>query len=433
MNILSSDNRASDLDRRNFIAKVASASLGVGLLPAGMALGAGQGASSAKLDKPAAKNVIYLYMSGGMTHLDTFDVKPGSDVMGSTETIASNVDGLHVGAGMRRTSQLMDRFAVINSLNSTQGAHEQGNYFMHTSYTLRGTIRHPALGAWLLKFQGKNNDMIPGNVVIGNASRHPGSGFFESKYAPLMINNPNEGLKNSQMLDSVTEQTFNRRLEMARHLDKGFHSTYQHKNVRAYADLYDEALKLMKSEDLKAFDLSEEKQQTRERYGEDGFGQGCLLARRLVERDVRFVEVSLGRWDTHVNNFVEVPERCDVLDRALSALIEDLESRGMLKDTLVVLATEFGRTPRINGNEGRDHYPKAFTCLMAGGGVKGGMVYGKTDEQGAEVVENKVGVEDFNATIGYALGLPLDHVLYSPSKRPFTAAHNGQPITSLFG
>ena len=413
--------------------RVASASLGVGLLPAGHLLAAGKNASKARLANPTAKNVIYLYMSGGMTHLDTFDVKPGHEVMGSTETIASNVDGLHVGGGLRRTAQFMDKFAVINSMNSNQGAHEQGNYFMHTSYTLRGTIRHPAMGAWLTKFQGKNNEMLPGSVVIGNSSRHPGAGVFESKFAPLMINNPEEGLKNSRMLDSVTEQTFNRRIEMARHLDGDFHQTYQHKNVRAYADLYDEALKLMKSDDLKAFNLAEESQQTRERYGEDRFGQGCLLARRLVEHDVRFVEVSLGRWDTHVNNFVEVPERCDVLDRALSALIQDLDSRGMLKDTLVVLATEFGRTPDVNGNEGRDHYPRAFTCLLAGGGVKGGTVYGKTDERGAEVVENQVGVEDFNATIGYALGLPLDHVLYSPSKRPFTAAHNGQPITSLFG
>jgi len=248
-----------------------------------------------------------------------------------------------------------------------------------------------------------------------------------------MINNPEQGLQNSARKETVSETAFNRRLDMARHLDAPFHEAFPQKNVRAYRDLYDEALSLMKSEDLKAFDIASEPAAVRERYGDDNFGQGCLLARRLVQHGVRFVEVSLGRWDTHVNNFVEVPERCDILDRGLSALVQDLEANGMLEDTLIVLASEFGRTPKINGNEGRDHYPKAFTTLLAGGGVKGGTVYGKTDEEGAEVVENKVSVPDLNATIGYALGLPLDQVLYSPSKRPFTVADKGQPITALFG
>ncbi len=426
-------NQLSDLSRRKFVARLAASTLGVGLLPVDRLFAAGEGASAAVNPAVKAKNVIYLYMSGGMSHLDTFDVKPGHEVMGATGTVASSVDGYHVGEGLRRTSQLMDRFAVINSMNSTQGAHEQGNYYMHTSYTLRGTIRHPAMGAWLLKFNGKGNPMLPGSAVIGDGSRHPGSGFFESKFSPLMINNPEQGLQNSVRQKSVTETDFNRRLDMSRHLDKEFHATYQHKNVRAYRDLYDEALTLMKSEDLKAFDIASEPAATRERYGDDNFGQGCLLARRLVQHGVRCVEVSLGRWDTHVNNFVEVPERCDVLDRGLSALIQDLEANGMLDETLVVLATEFGRTPQVNANEGRDHYPKAFSALLAGGGIKGGTIYGKTDESGAEVAENKVTIPDFNATIGYGLGLPLDQVLYSPSKRPFTLADKGQPITTLFG
>ncbi len=425
-------NQLSELSRRQFAARAASAALGVGLLPVDRLFAAGAGASKAVNPNVRAKNVIYLYMAGGMSHLDTFDPKPGHEVMGATGTVASKVDGYHVGEGLKRTAALMDRFAVVHSLNSTQGAHEQGNYFMHTSYTLRGTIRHPAMGAWLVHFSGKGNDTLPGSVVMGEGSRHPGAGFFESKFSPLMLNQPDGGLQNSKRKDSVTEEAFNRRLEMARHLDQPFHDTYQHKNVRAYRDLYDEALTLMKSEDLKAFDLSAEPAATRERFGNDDFGQGCLLARRLVQHGVRFVEVSLGKWDTHVNNFVEVPERCDILDRGLSALIQDLEANGMLADTLVVLASEFGRTPKINGNEGRDHYPKAFTALLAGGGIKGGTIYGKTDETGAEVAENKVSIPDFNATIGYALGLPLDQIVFSPSKRPFTLADKGQPITSLF-
>ena len=426
-------NQLSDLSRRQFAARAASTALGVGLLPVDRLFAVGEGASKARNPNAKAKNVIYLYMSGGMSHLDTFDPKPGSEVMGATTTLATKVDDYHVGSGLRRTAELMDRFAVINSMYSTQGAHEQGNYYMHTSYTLRGTIRHPAMGAWLLKYQGKGNPMLPGNVVIGDGSRHPGAGFFESKFSPLMINNPEQGLQNSVRKESVSETAFNRRLDMARHLDAPFHEAFPQKNVRAYRDLYDEALSLMKSEDLKAFDIASEPAAVRERYGDDNFGQGCLLARRLVQHGVRFVEVSLGRWDTHVNNFVDVPERCDILDRGLSALVQDLEANGMLEETLIVLASEFGRTPKINGNEGRDHYPKAFTTLLAGGGVKGGTVYGKTDENGADVVENKVSIPDLNATIGYALGLPLDQVLYSPGKRPFTVADKGQPVTALFG
>jgi uncharacterized protein (DUF1501 family) len=187
----------------------------------------------------------------------------------------------------------------------------------------------------------------------------------------------------------------------------------------------------MKSQDLEAFDLSNEPEELRNSYGDDNFGQGVLLARRLVERQVRFVEVQLGGWDTHQNNFTRVPERCAILDQALSALLKDLTQRGMLDETLIVLASEFGRTPNINVNEGRDHYPKAFSCMLAGGGIKGGQVWGKTDKEGREVVEQKVEIPDLNATIAYALGLPLDEIIYSPTRRPFTLSDKGQPITRL--
>jgi uncharacterized protein (DUF1501 family) len=221
-------------------------------------------------------------------------------------------------------------------------------------------------------------------------------------------------------------------MKLADELDKDFRSTFQQRNVKAYSDMYDDAIAMMKSEDLKAFDLTDEPSNVRAAYGKEAFGQGCLLARRLVERGVRFVEVSLGGWDTHNANFVAVPERCETLDKGLSSLISDLHNRGLLQDTLVVVTTEFGRTPDINTNAGRDHYPKAFSAVMFGGGVKGGHVYGKTDKEGREVVENKMKIQDFNASIAYALGLPLDHVMYSPSKRPFTIADKGQPIPNLF-
>jgi uncharacterized protein (DUF1501 family) len=221
-------------------------------------------------------------------------------------------------------------------------------------------------------------------------------------------------------------------MTLADELDKDFRATFPHRNVKAYADMYDDAMTMMKSEDLKAFDLADEAPDVRAAYGKEAFGQGCLLARRLVERGVRFVEVSLGGWDTHNANFGAVPERCETLDKGLSALLNDLHLRGMLQDTLVVVTTEFGRTPDINQNVGRDHYPKAFSAVMFGGGVKGGFVYGKTDKEGREVIEDKIKIQDMNATIAFALGLPLDQVIYSPSKRPFTIADKGQPLTSVF-
>jgi hypothetical protein len=275
------------------------------------------------------------------------------------------------------------------------------------------------MGAWLEKFQNRGNPSLPATVMIGNDSRHPGAGFFEAKFAPLMVSNPESGLKNVSRLERFTEEQFQERLSLSKKLDSAFEQTYDLGRVRAYTDMYDDAVKMMKSEELKAFDLSAEEAGLREKYGDGKFGQGCLLARRLVEHGVRFVEVTFGSWDTHNANFTKVPEMCDELDAALSTLLSDLEKRGMLKDTLVVLATEFGRTPEINANDGRDHHPKAFSCLMAGGGVKGGYAYGATDEYGYYAVENKMHVNDLHATILHLLGLDHERLTYRYAGRDF--------------
>ena len=424
-----------DATRRQFISGAAKTFLGVTAAShlGGKAFAVPGENTSPLRQVPTARNVIYLYMNGGMSHLDTFDPKPeNKDVMGLTEVIGSKADGIRLSSNIPLLARQADKLAIIRGMLSTQGAHEQGNYFMHTSYTLRSSIRHPAMGAWLLKFQGRHNSALPGSVMIGNDSSHPGAGFFESKLSPLMLTSAETGLPNSRLREGVDENAFSVQLEVASRLDTAFVQKYDQKIVRAYADMYDDALKLMKSRDLAAFDISKESDATRERYGYDTFGQGCLLARRLAESGVRFIEVSYGSWDTHNANFVNVPDKAEVLDQGMSALLEDLERRGLLEDTLLVLATEFGRTPEINANEGRDHHPQAFSCVLAGGGIRGGQIHGKSDERGAKVVENEVAVPDLNATIGYALGLPLDLVLYSPSKRPFTVADKGKPVVSLF-
>jgi uncharacterized protein (DUF1501 family) len=190
---------------------------------------------------------------------------------------------------------------------------------------------------------------------------------------------------------------------------------------------------MMKSADLAAFDLTQEDAVLRKAYGTDPFGQGCLLARRLVERGVRFVEVSLGGWDTHSANFVTMPDLCGAFDRAFATLVDDLHQRGLLDDTLVVVATEFGRTPDINMNVGRDHYPQAFSVAMAGGGVRGGRVLGGTDAEGREIAGDPIEIPSLNATIAYALGLPLEQPVFSPEKRPFTVADKGRPVLEVFG
>ena len=383
--------------------------------------------------KPTARNIIYLYMAGGMTHVDTFDPKPdaGEKVAGPVKAINTAADGVQISEYFPMLAKQMDKVAIVRGLSTTQGAHDEGNYFMHSSYTMRGTIQHPGIGAWLQRMEGKTNRTLPGSVCIGGGSVGGGAGFMESKYAPLHVGSATSGVPNSR--SSVSTGEFEDRLLLANKFDQAFHQRYDQKKVRAYSDMYDDAVRLMKSEDLKAFDLGGESPEVRAEYGDNGFGQGCLLARRLVENDVRHVEVTLGGWDTHTNNFQAVERLSATLDKALGALLKDLERRGMLEETMVVLCTEFGRTPTINENDGRDHYPKAFSALIAGGGVKGGSVHGKTNEMGTEVVEGKVAVPDFNATIAYGLGLPLDQIIYSPSKRPFTIADKGQPIVSLFG
>jgi hypothetical protein len=427
----------SSFSRRQFVTGAAQTFLGVTALQhlAGNKAFAVPGEGTSPLKQVAtAHNVIYLYMTGGMSHLDTFDPKPDNkDVMGLTKVINTNVDGIRFSENLPLLARQADKLAVLRGMNSTQGAHEQGQYYMRTSYTLRSSIRHPSMGAWLQKFQDRGNPTLPGSVMIGNESRNPGAGFFESRFAPLTINDPESGIANVRPNQWFTEERQADRLEVAKKLDRKFAETYNVKNVRAYSDMYDDAVKMMKSEELEAFNLDAEPAALREKYGRDRFGQGCLLARRLVEHGVRFVEVSFGSWDTHNANFTRVPELCDELDGAMSALLRDLESRGMLANTLVVLATEFGRTPEINSNDGRDHHPAGFSCVLAGGGIRGGQVFGATDAMGDKVAEAPVGVPDLNATIGYALGLPLDQVLYSPSKRPFTVADKGKPLANLFG
>ncbi|MEM7202863.1 MAG: DUF1501 domain-containing protein [Planctomycetota bacterium] len=428
--------KSDDLTRRDFVAASAWRLLGLAACPSLARIATAQDPvrNPAVTRRPAlARRVIYLYMSGGMSQLDTFDPKPGAETQGPTEAIRTSADDVLIAANFRAMAPLMDRVAVLSAMTSTQGAHEQGRYFLHTSYALRGTIRHPSLGAWLSHMAGSINGALPPHVAIAGDIYSASGGFLHSRHFPLPIGDPEAGLQHGRLPRDVPQGTFHRRLSRLQQMNDAFEDRYRDRAMQSYGEMYDQAIKLMGSQDLAAFDLAKEPDWIRDAYGRDEFGQGCLLARRLIEHDVRFVEVVSGGWDTHNDNFDELDEKAPQLDRSLAALLADLEARGLLEDTLVVLATEFGRTPDIvTERMGRNHFPKAFTCLLAGAGVRGGQRYGKTDATGREILENPVSIPDFNATIAWALGLPLDHVETSPSGRPFHVADKGRPMTGLF-
>ncbi len=412
---------------------VAKTFLGVSLFP-GAAFAAGGNDRKLPVRKNPAKKIIYLYMSGGMSHLDTFDPKPdaASEYRGNLGVIKTSADGVRISEYLPRIARHMDKGAIINSLHSRTGAHAQARYLMRTNYDKRGTIKHPHMGAWLLKYQDRINKQLPGFVSINSGSRSAGGGFFGANFEPLVVGKPGAGLQNSKHFSWVDDDTFMRRRNLAVELDRSFHEHYGDKQAGVYTAMYDEAATLMRSSDLNAFNLEDEKEDVRAQYGEHSFGQGCLLARRLTESGVRSVEVQLGGWDTHQENFQRVQQNTAILDQALAALLDDLSARGLLEETLVVLTTEFGRTPKINQNKGRDHYPRAFSAFLAGGGIKGGTIYGKTDENGMDPVENPITIADFNATVAYGFGLPLDQRLFSPTARPFTVANRGTPVMELF-
>ena len=418
-----------ELSRRKFIKGMAKTCLGVSAI-----MGAGDLTAYEIPGKPAsARHVIFLYMSGGMTHIDTFDPKPeNADVMGETNAIATSADGIQIGHWLPETAKQMHNASLIRSLTSNQGAHQQANYLLHTSYQRRGTIKHPTLGSWVSRLSGKLNKTLPAQVRINGGSDVLGAGFLESKHGPLPLGNPSSGIQNSKPAKYLDETMYDGRLKTAQEFNKMFLGEYSQKQVRAYTDLYNDAVKLMSSKDLEAFDLTKETEATREMYGDDNFGQGCLLARRLVDTGVRFVEVQLGGWDMHNDVFGNMETRGATLDRGLSALLKDLERTGKLSNTMVVVASEFGRSPEVKaGRIGRDHHPTAFSAFLAGGGIKGGTVYGVSDERAHYVEEEGASVEDLNATIAHALGLKLEEIHYSPSGRPFKVAHDGKILNKI--
>ncbi|MES2598007.1 MAG: DUF1501 domain-containing protein [Verrucomicrobiota bacterium] len=427
--------RLNDANRRQFMLNTAKTALGVSLLPGISAkMAAAEAVSKSGPGTPGfgkAKHVIYLWMGGGMTHIDTFDPKEGPTKGFGTAARAKGDNIVSLGGYLPKLAANADKLAIIRSMSSKTGVHEAGTYIMKTGYEPRGTIVHPAMGAWATHFLGRIKDVtLPDSVVVNSGSAYPGAGFFPPATSPVPISNPENGLQN--IAPTASDTQFKKRIGLMDEFDGNFRKKFQTEDVKAYTEFYDETLKLMKSEDLKAFDLSQETPETREKYGRNNFGQGCLLARRLVESGVRFVEVQMGGWDMHNTIDNAMTNNGNTLDTAFSALILDLQTKGLLDSTLIVLGSEFGRTPDVNENDGRDHYPLAYSTVFAGAGVKGGYAYGSTDKEGRRPADKQTSPSDFLATVGHAMGLPVDEVVMSPSNRPFTVGDKGVAVTDIF-
>jgi len=426
--------KLDDINRRRFVEYAAKSALGVSVLPIMNGVSkAAQEKAVAAVSGGKAKRLIYLFMNGGMTHIDTFDLKPGHENQGQTRGIATNVPGAQISEFLPTLAGLFDKMAVVRSMYTQTGDHEAGEYLMRTSYEQIATERHPSLGPWMQQFKGRQNKSLPDTVLISAPARHPGAGFFDPTFSPLPIGDPNRGLENTKPPEYLTAASFDKRQALIDGFDRKFRDRYPLRNVKQYSDFYTEATSLLTSGELKAFDLNEEKPEDRDRYGRSAFGQGCLLARRLVESNVQCVEVTCGGWDMHnsIYNNATLPTGAGVLDRGMGNLLKDLADRKLLDDTLVVLTTEFGRSPVINYNAGRDHHPAVFSSVLAGGGIKGGQFYGKSDAAGHGVDQDGVAPADFNATIATALNLPLEKIVHSPTGRPFKVAHDGKALSKL--
>jgi len=412
-------------NRRQFISNIAKAGLGVTALSY-------TPRAFADTVNSKVKHIIYIYMEGGMSHLDTFDPKEHPETKGKFSKIPTAADGMYLSEHLKGIAKHGDKMALVRSMSVTTGDHAGAQYNVRTSYKQIGTIVHPALGAWMAKFN-KSETSLPSNVLISGPAKHPGSGWMPKIYSPIPVIDPAKGLQYSDLKDL---DTFKSRWEILNKLNKNVNENAKSSEVRAYVEFYDETIKLLQSSELQAFDISKEDKDLRDnKYGNNRFGQGLLLARRLIENGVSFVEVKSGGWDTHVNNFDALATSLPQHDQSITALIEDLQGKGLLESTLIVVATEFGRTPIINVNDGRDHWPGAFSCALIGAGVKGGAVFGSTDEKGEKVAEGsrKIEPKDFNATIAKIAGLPYDQEFFSPNGRPFKIAHDGKPIDEVIG
>jgi hypothetical protein len=401
-------------DRRRWLQLAAG---GVGAAAGGWSAGL---AAAARAARQNDRHCVVLWMAGGPSQIDTFDMKPGHANGGSIKPASTSVPSVAFSEHLPKLARHADSLAILRGMSTKEGDHQRAAVLMRTGHVPGGPVDYPAIGCTLSKALGDESAELPDYVSIAPGALAADSirpGFLGPKYAATQVTSASPAAANrfaELKVDflgrraDVTDARHHARLELWRAMQRDFQQTRSTANVVAHDVVYDSAIRMMASDSRDAFDLSAEPDAVRSAYGRDAFGQGCLMARRLIERGVPLVEVTLGNglgWDTHTDNFAQVRRLSEQLDAGWATLMGELSDRGLLQKTTILWAGEFGRTPTINRNGGRDHYPQAFTAVLAGGGIAGGQVYGATSDDGSEVVEGKIDQQDLLATLSAALGV----------------------------
>ncbi|MEZ6053263.1 MAG: DUF1501 domain-containing protein [Planctomycetaceae bacterium] len=408
--------------RRSFLHTVSATALAAGTLSFRDLLSL----QAAELRKQG-RSMILLWMAGGPSQFETFDPKPDHENGGQVEAIETSVPGIRIANGWEKTAQVMDDIALIRSMTNKEGNHQRATYQIHTGYTPSGSVKHPSFAASVAEQIGSEDLDLPAIVSVGNTE---GAGFLGVQYEPFVVQDPGEMPRN--VSSPVADARVQRRLKLFNRLEDQFAVRGGRSIVESQRELYEKTTDLVLSEQTKAFDISEEPDDLKAAYGDTEFGRGCLLARRLVETGVSFVEVRKQGWDTHTDLYERLGELTAEVDPAYATLMTDLKQRGLLDSTVVVWMGEFGRTPQITARGGRNHYPRAFNLALAGGGIKGGQVIGSTTDDGTAIQDRPVSVPDLLCSLCHALDVNPRHEHISPLGRPMKVVDGGEVVTELF-
>lgn len=385
--------------------------------------------SQKKRSSEPAKSIILLWLAGGPSQLETFDPHPGKPISGETDAIDTSVRGIKLAKGYERLAERMEHVALVRSLLSKEGDHERGTYTVKTGYRPNPTVVHPSIGAICCHQLPVGKTQIPRHVSILDTQWPSVGGLLGKQFDAFQCGDPAQ--KVPDITAQVADERVRRRLADLNVVEAAFaRGRSQTAAGTMHRQTIASARGMMTSEQIDAFDVNREPKSLLASYGDTPFGRGCLAARRLIEVGVRCVEVNLGGWDSHVNNHEIHNKLAPTLDAALAALIDDLRQRDLFDKTIILCGGEFGRTPKINGLAGRDHWPHGFTMLLAGGRLRGAAALGETDPEGGRQVKDPYEVPDIHATVLTALGIDPGHEELAPIGRPIKLSE-GKPIAAL--
>ena len=373
------------------------------------------------------KSVILLWMGGGPSTIDLWDLKPGSITGGPFTPINTSGD-MQICEHLPKMAQQMHQMSIIRSMSTREADHTRGRYYMHTGFVPNPSVEHPSYGAVVAHQleQTRENLEIPPFVSVGGNSAGPG--FLGLAYAPFIVDS------NGRIRDLETQTSAERwqaRMQFLNQLESQFIRQQRGMAAGEHKKIIEKTNRLLTSPQMDAFQVSKESKKVQSTYGNTAFGRGCLMARRLVEAGVPFVEVDLGGWDTHNDNFNRLQTKLPEMDQAMAALVADLADRQMLDNVALLWMGEFGRTPRINGNTGRDHWARSWSAVVGGAGFKRGIAVGKTNTDGTEVETAPYSSEDLMATVLQSIGISLETRFTSANGRPMKIAGGGRPIREL--